>query len=442
MKKGSFHTAGWMLTSLFACLVFLSNVSHARSFSIVSKVGTVLPTTIHTDSSATAFYTITNNTAAPRNNNYVKWLPPGAAQVTSNGLYKDTCGSPFSLAGKGQTGDSCTLQLSISSAINSNDPNPQHHLFACFPGGKTCSGTNDPLNVKETNGRAFAYVTDEADSTVNLCLVNPDGLIGTCSNLGNPGGTFNEPTGITLNHTGTMAYVANGIFNTANSVSFCSILADGGFSTCKDSGSIFNVPTSITLNKAGTMAYVTNSASNSTIVSICTIITDGVFGTCVGSGNSGIPFNKPFGIAINNEGTIAYVTNAGSGKVSRCPIKPSGTFGNCEYEALYPGAQPYGIALNSGGTIAYIVDGNNADTVFACPITPTGSFGICINAAASISDSKYFAYGGITLNQAGTVAYLAIGNESKFYTCTITDDGMSFEACTLSFTSSFGVALN
>ena len=448
MNNGSIGIGKWILTPLFSLLYFFSTTSYALPFSIVSKVGTQLPTSIHAGSSATAFYTVTNNTTATRNNNYVKWLPPGVTQVTSNGLYNDTCPALFTLGGKGQINDSCTLQLNISGAVNSRDPDPQHHLFACFPGGKTCAGTSDPLNVKASNEQAFAYVTDKANNLVNLCPVHPNGSLGVCSSLDNPNNTFNEPTGITLNHTGTMAYVANGLLNTTNSVSFCSIEAGGEFSTCSDSGSIFNKPTSVTLNNAGTLAYVTNSALNNNTVSLCPIIANGVFGTCGDSGHGVVPFNQPFGIAINNAGKIAYVTNSGSanqgaGKVSICPINPNGTFGNCEYDVNYGTAQPFGIALNSGGTIAYIVDGNTLDTVFACPITPTGSFGTCVNAATSIIDGQYFSHGGIALNQAGTVAYLALGNESKFYTCPITNDGMSFGTCSVdNFHTSFGVALN
>ena len=53
----------------------------------------------------------------------------------------------FSLKPHRTSGDSCTLALLISGAVNGNAPAPEDHLFVCFPGGKTCAGTQSPLNV-------------------------------------------------------------------------------------------------------------------------------------------------------------------------------------------------------------------------------------------------------------------------------------------------------
>ncbi len=127
--------------------LFLANLSYALPFMVATKNGTTLPTTVSTGATAKAYYTIQNNTGSTRNNNYIKYLPPNVAQVTSGGTYADTCGSTFMLAAKGRANDSCTLQLAITGAVNSNDPDPHHHLFACFPGGVTCAGTLTPLNV-------------------------------------------------------------------------------------------------------------------------------------------------------------------------------------------------------------------------------------------------------------------------------------------------------
>jgi len=106
----------------------------------VPKAGTPLPTVL-TAGSATAFYTVKNNTATTRNNNHVRYLPLNVTQVTNAG--GDTCGPLFNLT----SGGSCTLQLKISGEVNAADRDPHHHLFVCFPGDVTCAGTNYPLNV-------------------------------------------------------------------------------------------------------------------------------------------------------------------------------------------------------------------------------------------------------------------------------------------------------
>ena len=133
---------------LIISLALFTHSGFALPFTITPK--TTLPTSVNLGYSNTAYYTVTNNTSSARNNNYVKYIPGGNAittQITSGGTYQDTCGATFNLAAKGQSGDSCTLQLSIINAINGADPDPAKHLFVCFPGGTTCAGTNEPLNV-------------------------------------------------------------------------------------------------------------------------------------------------------------------------------------------------------------------------------------------------------------------------------------------------------
>jgi len=128
-------------------LSFISFNAYALPFSIYPKSGTSLPTQVLPGEAVSAFYTITNNTGSLRNNNYIKYLPPNVTQITFNRYFPDLCGSTFNLQPNGKAGDSCTLELSITGVVNANDPIPQHHLFACFPGGATCAGTNFPLNV-------------------------------------------------------------------------------------------------------------------------------------------------------------------------------------------------------------------------------------------------------------------------------------------------------
>jgi hypothetical protein len=87
----------------------MSTVSFALPFNVAPKNGTNLPTTVNKGGTVTAYYRVTNNTKAQRNNNYVKYLPPNVTQVTSGGTYPDTCGATFNLVKTGGAGDSCTL---------------------------------------------------------------------------------------------------------------------------------------------------------------------------------------------------------------------------------------------------------------------------------------------------------------------------------------------
>lgn len=133
----------WIKFFLISVFLFHCIDSYALLFSITPKSGTLLPTQLIWGNTVTALYTVKNNSSRPFINAYVKYLPPNTSQITSDTQYPDLCSSTFNL----QPGGSCTLELSISGSINSQDPDPHQHLFVCLPGGLTCAGTPNPLNV-------------------------------------------------------------------------------------------------------------------------------------------------------------------------------------------------------------------------------------------------------------------------------------------------------
>jgi len=145
----------------------------ALSFTITPKTGTSLPTQLVAGQSISAYYTIRNNTSSLRTGNYLKYLPLNVTQVTSNSGISDLCGATFTLQPSNASGDSCTLQLSISGVINGSDPNPKNHLFACFPRDITCAGTTSPLNVSVvplvTAVVAGGYFLDESLNQFIFC---------------------------------------------------------------------------------------------------------------------------------------------------------------------------------------------------------------------------------------------------------------------------------
>lgn len=130
-----------ILSQLF--LATLSTGAFTVPLQIVPKEGAPAPSEVVPGYDIIRYYTVSNNTASTRNNNYVKYLPPNVSQVTTNGNYSDTCGATFSLAPNA----SCTLQLLVSAPVNSSTPGASNQLFVCSPGGMTCSGTSQPLNI-------------------------------------------------------------------------------------------------------------------------------------------------------------------------------------------------------------------------------------------------------------------------------------------------------
>ncbi len=127
---------------LLSGLLLLSLKCLALPFSVVPLSGHSLPTIVTQNSPVFAYYTVTNKTSRSLSGIYVAYLPINVSQVTT-GTVPNLCGQTFSLAPKA----SCTLQLSVSGVVSSNDPDPHQHLFICLPGAKTCAGTLFSLNV-------------------------------------------------------------------------------------------------------------------------------------------------------------------------------------------------------------------------------------------------------------------------------------------------------
>jgi hypothetical protein len=150
-------TKKWIFFKVLIFWLLIVSKCYALPFTIIPT--TTLPTTVYKDSSVKAYYTVTNNTAVTRVNNYVEYLPPNVIQIESAGPYSPVCNSKFTLAPRGRMGDSCILELQISGAVDSRDPDQTHHLFVCFPGGISCAGTTSSLNVNESSEAPLITLT-------------------------------------------------------------------------------------------------------------------------------------------------------------------------------------------------------------------------------------------------------------------------------------------
>jgi hypothetical protein len=276
----------YLLALLAILSLFFSSASLALPFNIVAKAGTQLPTQVELGASTTAYYTVTNNNDSQRNDNYVKHLPPNVTQVTTGGTYPDTCGQFFNLAANGKSDDSCTLQLTITGPVNDDDV-PDLHLFVCFPGGVTCAGTPEPLNVAQTfpvsiaitpvsasidsrNTQQYTAIGTFADGlTINVTpLLNwssSNTVVATISSSGLAtgvslaGGTTTISASIngvtsnlaTLNVAAAMALIATPSTNTeVGAVYSQTNVASGGFTPYVYSISAGAVPPGTTLNTA------------------------------------------------------------------------------------------------------------------------------------------------------------------------------------------------
>ena len=290
------------------------------------------------------------------------------------------------------------------------------------------------FSASKTSPKIFS-ITGPADPHLSVSLticVNDDDPL-TCKNYT----TNNNP----------IAYVSN--FGN-DSVSLCSINSDGTFGDCGNSGiagTPFKETYQMALNASGTIAYVVDRRGLK--IYRCSINVNGTFSTCIDSGNTGVSFKFPSGIALNSAGTMAYVTNqTGGGQwgISACPINADGSFGAC-VPAWSAGPRfniPNGITLNKAGTIAYIAN-FASNIVFMCPINANGTFEPCTDSGNNgVAFAGPF---GIILNNVGNIAYITNANNNTVSMCPINANG-TFGTCVnagnsgIAFDGPRGLALN
>jgi hypothetical protein len=398
------------LFTIFFPLIF-PVISHALPFNIVPNGS--LPTTVPNGGTVSASYIIQNNTIAQRNNNFVKYLPPNVT-VASGG----TCTSPtFNLAGKGQSGDSCTLNLTVSGAVNAKDPNPQHHLFVCLPGGTACAGTNYPLNVSviPQNTVARAYITDPFGGNVYVCNINNDGVFSApCVIATSIFAPFLSPEGITLNTDGTKAYIAEGeLF--APGISTCDIdQSTGLFSACSRTSLSFpNIPFGVSLNSDNSIGYIaTPSGAN---ILYCPP-NDFSSGACQSTGYGSLvtPVGGPSPLQniFTNNNSLTYVIDSNEATMFACNVNPNGSFSSCSTTGSNLNF-PNGIAANPAGTFLFLT--NSPDEVTSCDISQLPT---CSGTTTGF-DNPF----GVAVNETGNLVYVVNSNSLNVSVCSIQNDG-------------------
>lgn len=413
-------------------LTLVSNLSYALPFTIIPAA--TLPTNVVPEQTRLAFYTVTNNTNTTRANNYVKYLPPNVTQVTSDPLYPDLCGSTFTLNSKGSVGSSCTLELLLSGPINAEDSNPHNHLFVCLPGGITCAGTPNPLNVSATRPVNFrqAYVSNFGDNAVKLCLINPDtGALINCRDSG-AGAVFDDPAVVAINVAGSHAYVSNFGGSVGTVVSLCSVnLTTGDLSGCANSDgdgtAVFNGPLGITLDSSLTRAYVPSINANT--VDVCTITNTGKLTNCA---NTGGAFVNPISATFNALRSQVYISNTGDGSISVCAVNfNTGDLTNCtnsdgDGSAVFSG--PALISFSGTGRVYVSNNGMGAGTsVSLCYVNLiTGKlFGCADSGVGPIFNAPV----SVALNADNTLLYVSNNASTTISACVINPTTGKLTSC-------------
>jgi YVTN family beta-propeller protein len=140
-------------------------------------------------------------------------------------------------------------------------------------------------------------------------------------------------------------------------------------------------------------AYVSNSGStNVSVVDGAKVGIPGAVAVTNVTVDPSMPFNLPWGVAVNATNTLAYVTNYGDSSVSVI-----NTATNRVVAKVRVGYLPIGIAVNAAGTRAYTA--NSGDGSVSVIDTAT------LSVVATIPAVGEFLYG-IAINPAGTYVYV------------------------------------
>jgi hypothetical protein len=204
-------------------------------------------------------------------------------------------------------------------------------------------------------------------------------------------------------------------------LSYAPSVADSGtltlnFSYVDDAGAAKTRSVSIPYLATVAHFYFTNAASNS--IEYCNVTNGGSVSNCQDTGGSG--FNFPLGIAFQDG--YLYAANYQSNTVSVCAVNSDGTLSGCTSTGSgFSG--PMSVTLNSAGTLAYITN-NNGSGPTVCSVDVDGSLSACAPGFSGIAGTA-----GITFLTGGQQAYMTASTTANLYLCTVAADG-TFSECT------------
>ena len=322
--------------------------------------------------------------------------------------------------------------------INCNGGNSSSALQANANSSTTPTGTIIYVtNFSFVQSNIVPPAVESRANTISKCALNTDNSL-TCTDSG-VGSVFREPFDIALSSDGTQAYISNSTesysYGNLGTVSQGSINPDGSFGSCADAGSSnnYSAPYGIAINPATGIAYI----NDFNISSVTTCIMEGNdFHYCYID-----PFpllSQPAGIVISdfNNTTYTYIVNYANHTVTKCAIGNDTSLSGCVDSgagAIFPA--PFGIAINPNLLIAYITGHGNAtipSSVYGCKVNPAdGSFNSCVMV---LDPTTLNSVGGnnpslITFNTADNSIFFTGSSSNDLVRCTIEDSDYTKLTC-------------
>ncbi len=301
------------------CSTSQDNTGHVLCMQAASSGGTTTLTREDNgiavlSSNTTPYLYINNGNTSGTNANTTSVCPAYATPFacTASNNSGSTPSAPYGIAVDPPSKNVYVISHANNSIINSS----LSCSISSTNGGLNCSTLSFASSLScTTQGIAIdppgqnAYVT--CGNNVYKCALGGS----TCNQISLPG-TFNSPMGIVIDPTNTYMAIANIGGSPPGYLTACKI--DGTGCVSANSG---NPIAYVTVDNTGTYLY-TGKSTGSSVYSCPVTVTGGTpsIGTC---SNKGSGTTKVFGIALNPNGTNAYIAIQGStGLINACPTSP------------------------------------------------------------------------------------------------------------------------
>jgi len=206
-------------------------------------------------------------------------------------------------------------------------------LINCsYPQG-SLSSSSTPFNTYYSmialypNGGAdtYAYLIDYTNETIEACPITGGVMSGSCTRtlpLSPADPIYSYSTGIAFNQLGSQSYAYIGSYDEGY-VAVCPINSPTSFGSCNyitgygTDGDTFNEPSGLAFNPINQLLYIADYDDDVVYACDSAQASSTTFESCVTAG----PVDDAWGIVINTQGTMVYVSNY-DGDVYQCPIDP------------------------------------------------------------------------------------------------------------------------
>jgi hypothetical protein len=238
------------------------------------------------------------------------------------------------------TGTGCQLALTYAPTVNGSGTVALGYSYN-DDSGTAKTGT---ANIAYASVPGFLYATDMSSNVIRCAVSGVDGTLSSCASASTG---LKVPTGIAFS--GNWAYVTPGLV--ATDVDVCPVNPDGSLGTCT-SAQTFTSPAALAVS--GGYLYVTDVSGPNAFS--CPINADGSLGACK-SNYMGVGVDTMVGIAVT--ATTAYIVDTVGQNLSTCPIDPTdGSFASCSKVTLVGSAPGGGNTPNASPRSATVFGGN------------------------------------------------------------------------------------